>query len=92
MASFTTIDSAGRVVIPKRLREALRLFPNTRLRVIGDHQRVVLEPVEEAPVLIERDGIVLVGGELAGPLPTVRQAREDRLDELAHRVTRQRRR
>ena len=92
MASFTTIDAAGRVVIPKRLREALRLFPNTRLRVVEDHQRVVLEPVEEAPVLIERDGIVLVGGELAEPALNVRKAREDRLDELVHRVTRRRHR
>ncbi len=91
MASFTTIDSAGRVVIPKPLRDALRLLPNTRLRVVERDRSVVLEPVEEAPVLIERDGLVLIGGELVGPPPEVRRVREERIDELARRTTGRRR-
>lgn len=91
MASFTTIDGAGRVVIPKPLRDALRLLPNTRLRVVEHDRRVVLEPVEDAPVLIERDGLVLIGGELVGPPPEVRRVREERVDELARRATGRRR-
>jgi AbrB family looped-hinge helix DNA binding protein len=91
MASFTTIDGAGRVVIPKPLRESLRLLPNTRLRVIEHDRRVVLEPIEDEPVLIERDGLVLIGGELVGPPPEVRKLREERVDDLARRATGRRR-
>jgi AbrB family looped-hinge helix DNA binding protein len=91
MPSFTTIDSGGRVVIPKALRESLRLLPNTRLRVIERDRRVVLEPVEDAPVLIERDGLVLIGGELVGPPPDVRTLRQERIDQLARRATGRRR-
>lgn len=91
MADFTTIDGAGRVVIPKPLREALRLLPKTRLRVAERGRCVVLEPVEEAPVLIRRDGLVLIGGELVGPPPEVRKLREERIDELARRATGRRR-
>lgn len=47
------------MVIPKALREALRLLPNTRLRVVEHEGRIVLEPVEENPVLLERDGLVV---------------------------------
>jgi AbrB family looped-hinge helix DNA binding protein len=91
MVSFTTIDRAGRVVIPKPLRESLRLLPNTRLRVIEHDRRVVLEPIEDEPVLIERDGLVLIGGELVGPPPEVRKLREERVDDLARRATGRRR-
>jgi AbrB family looped-hinge helix DNA binding protein len=91
MVSFTTIDLAGRVVIPKPLRESLRLLPNTRLRVIEHDRRVVLEPIEDEPVLIERDGLVLIGGELVGPPPEVRKLREERVDDLARRATGRRR-
>jgi AbrB family looped-hinge helix DNA binding protein len=91
MAILTTIDPAGRVVIPKPVRDALRLLPNTRLRVTEQGRRIVLEPVEEESVTIERDGMTLIGGDLVAPPPTARRAREDRLDQLAERASRQRR-
>ena len=83
MAVITTIDSAGRVVIPKSTRDALHLHPNTRLRVIEGERRIVLEPLEDEPVLI--------GGELVGPPLDVRTVREERLDDLSRRSARRRR-
>ena len=91
MATITTIDAAGRVVIPKQLREALRLLANTRLRVTEQGRRIVLEPVEEEAVVVERDGLTLIGGELIEPPPEVRRVRAERLDELSRRATRRRR-
>ena len=91
MAIMTTIDAAGRVVIPKRWREALRLLANTRLRVTEQGRRIVLEPVEEEAVVVVRDGLTLIGGELVEPPPAVRRIREERLDELSRRANRRRR-
>lgn len=91
MASFTTIDSAGRVVIPKPLRDALRLLPNARLRVAERNRCIVLEPVEEEPILLERDGVVLIGGELVGAAPDTRAVRDERLEELTRRAALRRR-
>ena len=69
----------------------MHLHPNTRLRVIEGERRIVLEPLEDEPVLIERDGLVLIGGELVGPPLDVRTVREERLDDLSRRSARRRR-
>jgi AbrB family looped-hinge helix DNA binding protein len=44
MRSIAQIDSAGRVVIPKAFRDALRLRPGDRLRVLTEGDALVLEP------------------------------------------------
>jgi hypothetical protein len=62
------------------------------LRVRESRRCIVLEPVEEAPLLVERDGLVLIGGELVGPPPDIRGLREERVRELARRATRKGRR
>lgn len=58
------IDSAGRVVIPKAMREAARLFPGTRGRFRVESGGVLIEPAtpEPAPlpVTLERRGTMVV--------------------------------
>lgn len=51
----TTIDGAGRIVVPKALRRAARLEPGTELevRLVGSH--LELEPTA-ASVRLERRG------------------------------------
>ncbi len=39
-----TIDAAGRVVIPKRLRDDLGLLPNTELEITEEDGRLIIEP------------------------------------------------
>ena len=56
----------------------------------GDLSRGFLAVSKEA-VVIERDGLTLIGGELVEPPPEVRRVREERLDELSRRATHQRR-
>jgi AbrB family looped-hinge helix DNA binding protein len=80
------IDEAGRIVIPKAIREALRLHPGNHLRLLERDRRLILEPIEEEPVLVERDGLTLIGGRLEGPPVSVRELREERLDELVARI------
>jgi AbrB family looped-hinge helix DNA binding protein len=50
---LTTIDKAGRVVIPAALRERLGLTAGTQLKVSLDDGRVRLERVASAPRLIK---------------------------------------
>lgn len=46
----TTMTSKGQVTIPKRIREALRLEPGTRVEFdVDDDGRVVIQPARPAP-------------------------------------------
>ena len=52
----TTIDKAGRVVIPAAVRERLGLLPGTRLTVMADDGAVTLTPAVAPPRLVARRG------------------------------------
>jgi AbrB family looped-hinge helix DNA binding protein len=75
-----TMDRVGRIVIPKRFRDALGLGPETELEVIPDGAGLRLEPVRRRdrsvelsdglPILGKVEGVVLTDSE-------VRQLRDD---------------
>lgn len=67
MGDTVTIDKAGRVVIPKRLRDELQLAPGDSLALEFDGERVVLKPVQTAPIMRKKRGIWVLSG---GPKPT----------------------
>jgi AbrB family looped-hinge helix DNA binding protein len=52
-----TLDRAGRLVLPKRVREALRVGPGDSLEVITDGDRVTLTPVRVNAGLHKERGI-----------------------------------
>lgn len=54
----TTIDSAGRVVIPKPLREELGLHGGEEIEVTIRDGRIELEPSFNPVQLVERDGFL----------------------------------
>lgn len=57
-----TVDAVGRIVIPKPLRVALGLVPDTELEVVTDGTGLRLEPVRPALRAVgERDGLPLLG-------------------------------
>ena len=63
MRLLVEIDKAGRIVIPKKMRDALHLTPGTRLRIERHHHQIHLEPDAPEPHVEIRDGFaVLVGG------------------------------
>ncbi|HJS57601.1 MAG TPA: AbrB/MazE/SpoVT family DNA-binding domain-containing protein [Vicinamibacteria bacterium] len=56
----TTIDRAGRLVVPKALRRAARLLPGSEVEVrLAQGGRIEIEPVP-APVRLEKRGGLLV--------------------------------
>lgn len=68
----TTIDSTGRVVVPKRLREALGLQAGTRLDVSERDGAIILEP-ESVPMRLVGQG-KRVAVEPEQPLPALTAA------------------
>ncbi len=53
---MTTIDKAGRVVIPAAVRERLGLLPGTPLTVSIDEAAVRLSPAVSPPALVRKRG------------------------------------
>lgn len=81
----TTMDGAGRIVIPKRLRDAAGLQPGMPLDVRCRDGEIVIEPAE-VPMHLEQRGRFLVAV-ADGPMPvltaemvaeTLRQLRDER--------------
>jgi AbrB family looped-hinge helix DNA binding protein len=63
MTATVTIDKAGRVVIPKEIRDELRLEAGDTLAVESEGERVTLRPVRVvAPLHKERGVWVFHGG------------------------------
>jgi AbrB family looped-hinge helix DNA binding protein len=73
----TTIDPAGRVVIPKPLRERAGLRPGLELEVRENEGRIEIEVASKPMRLVERDGFLAaeVEGD-DGPALTVEAVRE----------------
>ena len=51
------IDKAGRIVVPKRLRERLGFKPDTELEAIEQPEGVLLKRVEQRPSMVKVDGL-----------------------------------
>ena len=54
---ITTIDSAGRLVVPKAIREAAGLLPGEPLEVTLQDGRVEIVPAPRRVRIRERDGL-----------------------------------
>lgn len=86
MNAIVEIDKAGRIVVPKKFRDALRLSPGARLKLEQAGNRLVLEEEYPEPQLEMRDGLlVMVGGQ---PLTVedVNQAIKQGYDERHKRI------
>ncbi len=79
------IDAAGRIVVPKPLRDRLGLSANTELEAIEESGGVLLRPVEQKPSLVKVDGLWVHQGtpeKGANWDRILRDLREERLDSL----------
>ena len=60
-----TLDKAGRVVLPKRLRQQLHLAPGDTLELESEGERVTLRPVRPQALLRKEHGVWVYQGEPA---------------------------
>ncbi|MDP8980977.1 MAG: AbrB/MazE/SpoVT family DNA-binding domain-containing protein [Acidobacteriota bacterium] len=61
MNTTVTLDKAGRVVIPKTLRDELRLEPGDTLELESEGENVTLRPVRSSSPLRKDRGIWVFG-------------------------------
>ena len=73
MNTIVEIDRAGRIVVPKKFRDALHLKPGTRLKLEQAGERLVLEQDYPEPRLEMQDGLLVMVG---GPPLTVEDVKE----------------
>jgi AbrB family looped-hinge helix DNA binding protein len=82
MTTTVTIDKAGRVVIPKEIRDELRLEAGDTLALESEGERVTLQPIHGGTPLQKERGVwVFQGGKplsLDEANQIVRDAREPR--------------
>ena len=79
------IDKAGRVVVPKSLRERLRFTPDTELGAIEQPEGVLLKRAEQRPSMVKVDGLWVHQGSAepgANWERILEDAREERIESL----------
>ena len=76
-----TIDKAGRIVVPKEVRQRLGLCANTELEIVDHPDGLLLRIPEAQPSLIRINGLLVhhgraeIGADFARAVETVREER-----------------
>ena len=91
MRATVTIDRAGRLVLPKKMRDALHLQPGSSLEVEQRDDEVVLRPPQPEAELIYKEGIPVLRRRGGKPITTstvemIERDREDRIQTLIGRA------
>lgn len=75
----TTLDQFGRIVIPKRIRDRLRLQAGDHLTINEDHDSIRLKIAANEPTLINKKGVLVFTGtavdDISNAVQADRQAR-----------------
>ncbi len=84
MTTRITLDKAGRVVIPKPLREELHLAAGDPLQLESEGERITLRPIRPQAMLKKEYGVWVYQGEPtdASIIDLIDREREKRLREL----------
>lgn len=79
------IDRAGRIVVPKPIRQRLGLQPNTEIELVEHADGVLLRPVEQQASMIKKNGRWVHLGKIDATYDLSRlidDVREDRIRDL----------
>ena len=60
MTAKLTLDKAGRVVIPKPLRDSLRMAPGDSFELKSTDDQIVLKPMREESTMFKKDGMWVI--------------------------------
>jgi AbrB family looped-hinge helix DNA binding protein len=85
MSTKVSVDKAGRIVLPKPLRDKLSLHPGDDLAVETDDQVITLRPIRSQASLRKKRGIWVYHGEPSNDdiVDFIDREREARIRELA---------
>ena len=79
----TEIDEAGRVTIPEKIMSELHFKPGMKLIIEEKKGNVILKPENEEPLLIEKDGVLVLHAELTEDVSDiVDKVRQERIDNV----------
>lgn len=85
MSATVNIDKAGRIVLPKALRDSLHLTPGDTLELTVEDEQVTLRPRRAVPPLqkergvwVFRTGEMLTAGQARDTLHAIRRQRAQR--------------
>lgn len=88
MNTTLTVDKAGRVVLPKPVRDELQLAAGDSLELESSEDRIVLRPVRGTAGLRQKQGIWVfrTGQPISAESvnETIRQLREERIQQAFH--------
>jgi AbrB family looped-hinge helix DNA binding protein len=89
MATKISIDKRGRILVPRSLRQKLRLQPGDELLIATDGDRITLRPVRPEPLLVKEFGIWVHNGAPSDEsIPDmIDREREKRIRQLIGRRT-----
>jgi AbrB family looped-hinge helix DNA binding protein len=83
--AIAEIDKAGRLVVPKKLRDALHLVPGTRLTLIQKGNAILVQTEAKPRGLYRKNGILVYDSGQAVPPDSVewlKADREERMDKV----------
>ena len=87
-AMVTTIDAAGRIVVPKRLRERFNLVAGAELEIETNGDSLQLRKVDSTPALVRKKGILVHRGDARRALDIVAFMRSE-TDSRSRRIARE---
>jgi AbrB family looped-hinge helix DNA binding protein len=76
------IDKAGRVILPKQVRDRLGLRPGSDLEMLETPEGVVLKRSEPQPSMIKKQGLWVHTGAVPQGFDIVQAINEDREDRI----------
>ena len=79
----TKIDSFGRIVIPKSIRERYGLIPGASIEFNPDDNEIVLKIIQTEERLVKEGDVLVYTGQFVGDInKIIDEAREDRVKHI----------
>jgi AbrB family looped-hinge helix DNA binding protein len=82
-----TLDRFGRIIIPKDVRDDMGLEAGAVLQIEKDGEKIVLQPVQGEPKVMEKKGILVFTGTAIGDVgAALHEHRKRRLKKISRGI------